>query len=56
MDVEEWRLCYSVGGLTHYTAWCSDYDRIAALYEQYQRGAYASEVRTESRAVCHQSS
>ncbi|MBX0288483.1 hypothetical protein [Haloarcula salinisoli] len=51
MDAEEWRLCYAVGGLTHYTEWCGEFHRVAALYEQYQQGPYASAVRIEAREV-----
>jgi len=55
MDADEWRLCYAVGGLTHYTEWCEEFHRVAALYEQYQRGPYASAVRIEAREVIRES-
>jgi len=52
---QQWRVRYTMGGVVHYTEWSETFHQVALLYEQYQRGCYASLVVLESREVVRES-
>ncbi|MFC7028798.1 hypothetical protein ACFQH8_18010 [Halomicroarcula sp. GCM10025710] len=45
----QWRLCYNVGDLVHYTEWTTDFPAVENLYDQYRRGDYGHDVVIERR-------
>jgi len=50
-DTAQWRLCYHVGDLEHYTEWTADFPTIENYYDQYHHGDHAHDVAIERRAV-----